>query len=311
MHRTHSALAPSDYRARALPRRALVWLLLVALLAAAACGPRLPSSNVLQRLGPGELEAQAETLEARRREEPRNGALLTTLGQVHYLLARDALDREEDQGRYLAHLEKSVDALVSAVEVNPRDDEPHFYLALIDVYRGDSREALRGFRNVKRLHPYPLSYTNLAEIYVYRGDTERAREWNELGLRKGAPFGAVLFNDMLIAWKEGNLRRARRYFADLQNDAPEMLTTINTARLPETPRRFEDFAGYCCGSPGCGPYMRDACKELSLDVLVQERSTETLRRELQLEIERKRRLRKVYEQRKELEIQVEPEPETP
>ena len=279
------------------------------LLVFVACQAPYPDSDVLRYLGPGELEAQAEQLEARRRERPRDATLLTRLGEVHYLLARDALDREEDQGRYLAHLEESVDAFVSAAEIAPRNDEPHFYLALIDIYRGDSKDALRGFRNVKRLRPYPLSYTNIAEVLIYRGNTEQAREWNELGLRRGAPLGAIVFNDMLIAWREGNLRRARRYFADLKRDDPEMLTHINVARVPEEPRRFEDFAAYCCGSPGCGPYMHDACKELSLDVLVQDRSTETLRRELQLEIEAKRRLREVYEQRKDLEIEVDPDGE--
>ena len=83
-----------------------------------------------------------------------------------------------------------------------------------------------------------------------------------------------------------------------------MIRTINVARLPEEPRSFEDFAGYCCQSPACGPYMEDACQELALDVREREISDETLLEELRIEIETQRRLRKVYEQRKELELEI-------
>ena len=71
--------------------------------------------------------------------------------------------------------------------------------------------------------------------------------------------------------------------------------------------RFEEFAGYCCQSPACGPYMKDACMELSLDVQEREISEEAVLKELRIEMERERRMRKVYEQRKELEIGIEPE----
>jgi hypothetical protein len=90
-----------------------------------------------------------------------------------------------------------------------------------------------------------------------------------------------------------------------------MLSTINVARLPKTPESFEDFAGYCCGSPACGPYMKGACQQLALDVRERELSKETLLQELRIEMEVQRRLRKVYEQRKELEIETGPETEEP
>jgi hypothetical protein len=153
-----------------------------------------------------------------------------------------------------------------------------------------------------------VAYTNIAETFVYLGKLERAREWNELGLRKGAPYGAALFNDMLIAWRDGDLAQARSTFAELSSADPDMLRTINAAPLPEIPRRFEDFAGYCCGSPACGPYLKDACRELSLEVKQRELSEEAMRRELVIEIEKQRRLRRVYEQRKDLDIEIEREP---
>lgn len=87
-----------------------------------------------------------------------------------------------------------------------------------------------------------------------------------------------------------------------------MLREINVARLPEEPRRFEDFAGYCCGSPACGPYMKNACRQLSLEVQEREISEETVRRELVIEMEQQRRLQKLYQQRKELDIEIEEAP---
>ena len=112
---------------------------------------------------------------------------------------------------------------------------------------------------------------------------------------------------MLIAWKQGDLAEARQCFSELRATDPETLRTINVARLPQTPRRFEEFAGYCCASPACGPYMKDACHALALDVREREISKETVLKELRIEMEKQRRLRKVYEQRKELEIEIEPE----
>ena len=77
----------------------------------------------------------------------------------------------------------------------------------------------------------------------------------------------------------------------------------------EAPGRFEDFAGYCCRSPACGPYLEDACRELSLDVKRRELSEEAVRKELVIEMEKQRRLRRVYEQRKELDVEVEQPPD--
>jgi tetratricopeptide (TPR) repeat protein len=275
-------------------------------LAAAACALGGNVSRAQRQLEAGDLEGAREILEREREEHPRKADVRVALGEVYYRIARDALDREHDEARYLDHLERSVGEFVTAVELDPRDDRPHFFLAMMDAYRGDAREALRGFAVVRRLRPTGVAYTNIAEIWVYLGKPDTAQEWNDLGLRKGAPYGAVLFNDMLIAWQAGDLPQARRTFARLHEHHPEMLSTINAAPLPETPRSFEDFAGYCCGSPACGPYLEDACHELSLDVQQRELSAEAVRRELVIEMEKQRRLREVYEQRKELEIEIEP-----
>jgi tetratricopeptide (TPR) repeat protein len=288
------------WRARKPIRRKALLAAAVAL--ACASGP---AREAERRLASGDLEGARTTLEAERERHPRSVDARIGLGEVYYRIARDALDRERDEARYLTYLEKSVAEFVTASELDPRNHLPHFYLAVMDMYRGKPRQALRGLNNARHLQPYGLSYTNIAELYVYLDRLPQAREWNDLGLRKGAPYGAAVFNDMLIAWKEGELDEARRHFAWLRAQDPDMLRTINAAPLPEDPRRFEDFAGYCCGSPGCGPYMRDACRDLALEVREREVSEEAVLRELRIEMERTRRMKRVYEQRKELDVEIE------
>jgi tetratricopeptide (TPR) repeat protein len=284
---------------------ALLWLALT------ACAPKA-ISRAEARTQAGDLEGARRELERERELRPDSADVRVALGQTYYRIARDALDREHDEARYLAFLEKSVSEFVTALEIDPRDEDPHFYLAMMDTYRGQLREAMRGMNNYRRLNPSGAAYTNIGELYVYLGQLNKAQTWTDLGIQRGAPYGLGVFNDMLIAWKGGDLEEARRCFAELQATDPEMLRTINEARLPVAPRRFEDFASYCCGSPACGPYMREACQQLALDVREREISKEAILKELQIEMEKQRRLRKVYEQRKELEIQIEPEsPATP
>ena len=289
---------------RRLGRALGALLLLAAIAAGAACAPAAVGRARAKAAG-GDLEAARVELEQERERSPASFDTRMELGEVYYQLARDALDRRHDEASYLANLERAVSEFVSATELDPTSPHPHFYLAMIDAYQGDLRQAMRGFNNARRLAPTGQAYTNIAEIYVYQGQLEKARTWNDIGLRKGAPYSIGVFNDMLIAWKQGDLDEARRCFADLRSNDPEVLRTINEARLPEAPQSFESFAGYCCGSPACGPYMRNACQALALDVREREISQEAVLQELRIEMEKQRRLRKVYEQRKELEIEVE------
>ena len=285
--------------------RVSVAIAALAVLAGAACVPGGAVRGARRQVEAGDLDAARTALEGEKRRRPRSADVRVALGEVYYRIARDALDRTRDEARYLAFLERSVDEFVTAAEIDPTDDQPHFFLAVMDTYRGDIWKAKRGFHNTLRLNPTGTAYTNLAEIYVYVGHLHKARRWNELGMRKGASYGAVVFNDMLIGWKDDDLRQARHAFAVLQRSYPETLRTLNAARLPEAPRSFEDFAGHCCLSPACGPYMKVACRRLALEVREREISAEAVLRELRIEIERERRLREVYRQRKELEIEIE------
>ena len=173
------------------------------------------------------------------------------------------------------------------------------------MYRGDLDAAQRGLRNSKRLGFGPLGDTNIAESYIYAGDLVEASRWNQSGRLGGAGLGPVTFNEMLMQWSEGDLAAARRSFGLLRVQYPEMIRTINVAPLPTAPQSFEEFAGYCCASPACGPYLEHACAALSLPVKHREISKETMLRELQLEMETRRRIQEIYQQRKELELEVE------
>jgi tetratricopeptide (TPR) repeat protein len=280
----------------------------LALLAAAACAQNAAISRAQTRTQAGDLEGARTELEQARTLHPDSGDVHVALGETYYQIARDALDREHDEARYLSFLEQSTGEFVSALEINPRDERPHFYLAVMDIYRGNLHQALRGFNNARQLEPSGVAYTNIAETYVYMGQLHKAQTWNDLGVKKGAPYGVGVLNDMLIAWKQGDLGEARQCFSELHANDPETLRTINVARLPQAPRNFEEFAGYCCSSPACGPYMEDACHKLALDVNQREISKEAMLKELRIEMETQRRLKKVYDQRKELEIQVEDAP---
>jgi len=288
--------------------RTISALLAVALLfALSACAQQDAIGRAMARGEAGDLEGARTELERERELRPESVDVHVALGETCYRIAREALDRDRDEARYLSYLEQSVSEFVTALELDPRDQRPHFYLAVMDAYRGDLRRTLRGLNNARRLQPTGVAYTNIAEVYVYLGKLRQAREWNDLGLKKGAPYGAALFNDMLIAWRDDDLDEARLLFSDLRRTDPAMLATINMVRLPEAPRRFEDFAGYCCSSPACGPYMKEPCQALELAVGEREISNEALRKELRIEMEKRRRLQKVYEQRKDLEIEIEDE----
>ena len=287
------------------PRALLCGALALALVAACAGSTR----QARQQIEAGDLEAAEDTLEQQRAANPDAAGVRVALGETYYRKAREALDRG-DEAEYLAYLERATNEFVQALELEPRDHQPHFYLAVIDAYRGELSSALRGFNNARKLQPSGTAYTNIAEIFVYMGRIPQAYEWNDLGLRKRAPYSAYVFNEMLLEWKAGNIEGARRKFATLKTRYPEAISTINVAKLPETPQTFEAFAGYCCDSPACGPYMVEACTELELAVRQRKISEESVLKELRIEIERKRRLKKVYDQRKELEITIDETPES-
>jgi len=241
-------------------------------------------------------EVRAARLAAERVAGRRPGSQTAQIGlaEAYYRSARDALDRQGDEGRYLLYLRRSLDACVAATKIDPTDHRAHFYLALIDAYRGDLRAALRGFCRVEKLEPSGIAKTNLAEIFVYLGDLDAARIWNQRGVADGAGPGPVAFNDMLIDWKVGDLAGARSHFHRLRAKYPEMLENINAARLPAPPKTFAEFTQYCCGSPACGPYLHDACTAAGFEVEKRQISEEGHQEELRIRTERDWELDRIY-----------------
>jgi hypothetical protein len=280
---------------------------LLLVLALAACAPPEGIEEARSALRTNDLPTARALLEADRERHSRSVPVRLALGEVYYRSARDALDWDADEGSYLAWLEKSVDEFVHAAKLEPENPQPLFFLAMIDLYRGDLDAAQRGLRNTRRLGFGPIGDTNLAESYVYSGDLVEASRWNEAGRQGGAGLGPVTFNEMLMQWHAGDLAGARRSFEQLRQYYPEMVATINAAPLPTPPQKFEEFARYCCASPACGPFMENACDALSLPVKHRSISNETLLEELRLEMETQRRLQEIYRQRKELEIEAAPE----
>ena len=235
-------------------------------LVAVACAGGGSSGKVVLMEG-GDPRGTRQALEAARTADPSDSKTRVELGAVYYRIARDALDQSRDEARYVDYLERALEQFLIALELDPTSPDPHFYLGLMDVYRGKPWKALRGFDNARKLAPESgVAYTNIAEMFVYLDRAETARKWNQRGWRRGAPSGAVGLNDMLIAWREGDLDAARRHFASLRASHPDALQTINVASLADPPERFEAFAAYCCGSPACGPYMQDPCRSLSLRI---------------------------------------------
>ncbi len=291
-----------------MTHRRLPVSLLALSIAMSACAPHsgAPERQVLIE---GIADERAR-LEDERDRSPSSVDARIALGEVYYRTAREFLDLEHDEERYLIFLGRSVDEFVAAVELDPSDSRPHFYLAMMNVYQGDIEKALRGFENALALRPSGVAYTNIAEIFVYMDQIEKAQSWNDSGWRHGASHSAVLFNKMLIAWRSGDLREAERIFAQLRDRYPETLRTINVARLPYAPERFEGFASYCCRSPACGPYMKEPCQSLGFTVEDRELSAAAALKQLRIEMEKTRRLREVYRQHKELEVEIEEAPPT-
>ena len=258
------------------------------------------------RSGAGDIRKARLAAERGAQERPASSAAQVALGEAYYQSARDALDRHQDETRYLIFLGRSVEACVKAARLDPENDRPHFFLAVIDAYRGDLVAALRGFRNVENLRSSGVAKTNIAEIYIYMGDLEAARVWNQRGLADDAGPGPVAFNDMLIHWKDGDLAGARRLFRRLHAEHPEMIQTINVARLPVDLGSFEKFTEYCCGSPACGPYMEEACGRAGFEVEQRKISEEGQREELRIEMEKQWELEGIYRNRRDLLFSVDP-----
>ncbi len=203
---------------------------------------------------------------------------------------------------YLRNLSTAQRHLLDQVEREPEDAGAHNLLAILSAYRGDLDASRLSFRIAERLDPRDSAPNlNLAEISVYQNQLAEARRWLRRARDRGARPGESTLVEALLAWKQRDLVEARALFRQAKDVEQGEVSTWNGARALET---FEDLAAHCCRLSFCGPYMVEACGDMSQAVAQQERAEETLLEELRLQMERTRRVREVYERRRELDIRV-------
>jgi Flp pilus assembly protein TadD len=279
-------------------------------LAALACGKSGPVPESVHEKMQTDPAAALGDLEAIERQHPQDFDVRMAVGEAHYKLARKALE-QHDEATYLRHLEQATDQFIDAAELRPADPGPHIYLAMVAAYRDDMKGALTSLRRARQLAPVsPVSYTNLAEVYIYLDDLSRADAMLERARRLGGPGPYVERNEMLAAWKRGDMDDARDLFGIIHDQNPDALQTWNEALVTEPIDSFEGFVKYCCGDPTCGPYMRGPCEKARQEVAEREVTLETLRREQQIARESREKLRKVYQGQREVTIEGE-EPDAP
>src|SRR5262245_28655218 len=88
--------------------RGLCALALLAAAAAAVACAQVAAQSARAKAESGDLAGAQADLERVREQHPDSVATRIALGQVYYQVARDALDRQHDEARYLAFLERSV-----------------------------------------------------------------------------------------------------------------------------------------------------------------------------------------------------------
>jgi tetratricopeptide (TPR) repeat protein len=254
--------------------------------------------------------SEIERLEQERDKRPNDAERREALGEAYYREARAALDRG-DFAAYEKRLGQAMDEVLESARLEPESASPHVFMGIVAAYQGDLDRTLQSLANARRLAPRAwTSYTNLAETMIYRGSPRRDVEtWIDRAERLGANPAVVELNLCLVSWRDGNLEAAERHFQRVKRLDPKVLESWNEAPVPKPIATLSDLMGYCCGSPACGPYLADACKQSQLEVARREIPAEVARRELVVEMERRRKLEEIYSQRKDLEIKVEkPEP---
>jgi tetratricopeptide (TPR) repeat protein len=251
-------------------------------------------------------DPQLAKLEQARDSRPRDPERREALGEAYYRHARLALD-QKDYAEYETYLGKAMDEVLESARLDPRSASPHVFMGIVAAYQGDIDRAFRSLANARRLAPKAwTSYTNIAEVLIYKGSSRRDVErWIDRAEPLGADSGVVELNLCLVSWRDGDLEAADRHFRRVKRLDPKVLETWNEAPVPKPMETLADLMSYCCGSPSCGPYMVDACKQSKLEVAKRELPAEVARRELVIEMERRRKLNEIYQQHKELEIEVE------
>jgi Flp pilus assembly protein TadD len=257
-------------------------------------------------------DSELARLEKRRDDRPKDAERRQELGEAYYREARRLLDQQDFAG-YESFLGKAMDEVLESARLEPESASPHVFMGIVAAYQGDIQRTFRSMANARRLAPRSwTSYTNLAEVMVYKGSARRDIEpWLDRAEKLGANPAVVELNLCLVSWRDGDLTAAERHFRRVRRLDPEVLASWNEAPVPKPIETLPDLMGYCCGSPACGPYLAKACEQEKLEVAKRELPAEVARREVLIEMERRRKLEQIYSTRKDLEIEVEPPQEVP
>jgi tetratricopeptide (TPR) repeat protein len=274
---------------------ALLWLALAGAVACVPLGSDVRSAREAAERGNAE-DALLE-LERLRESDPDDFQVRLVLGQVY----------ENRQKDYILHLGKSLEEVVEAARIDPESPSTHTWMGIILAYQDDLDSALTSFQNARQLGPVnPVTYTNIAQIYLYQGHIARSRNWVDKAKRKGARGTYVDLLESLLAWRQGDLVEARDLFDLAYGSSPAEVNTWDEAPVDEPIEDFEGFTAYCCSNHTCGPHMGKACQKMELAVKERELLDETVREELLIEMKRRRKLREIYKGRRDLEIDIEP-----
>lgn len=280
-----------------------------ALFLVSGCVETLSFQEAVAEIESDRPERAVDTLLRLREQHPNNAPVALELGKAYFKLARRALDRG-DQREYLDYLTRAQNLFLDAASIQPTAPQPHIYMAIVAAFQADLDRVLTDLKNARRLSPRSgVSYSNLAEAYIYRGDMEQAARHMQLAARYGVAPVVLEMLDVLAEWRAGDVEVARDSFLTAYALDPSFVQVWNEAPVAEPIRSFDDFARFCCSHISCGPYLADACKAEGYEVASRGVDPEVVRQELVLEMERRRRLREIYQRRQDLEIEVEPDPE--
>ena len=291
-------------------RRTIAAPLLGLLLFALSCqAPALSFRRAVAEVEADRPENAVPSLLRLRKLHPNNAPVALELGRAYFKLARRALDAG-DEPTYLDYLTRSQNLFLDAATIQPTAPQPHIFMAIVAAYQADLDRVLRDLKNARQLsRRNGVSYSNLAEVYIYRGELEEAARQMQLASRHGVYPVILEMLDVLIEWRAGNVDVARDSFATAYALDPEFVQVWNEAPVAAPIKSFDDFSRFCCSHISCGPYLADACRAEGHPVAERRVDAETVRQELVLEMERRRRLREIYRDRGDLEIEVEPEAE--
>lgn len=104
---------------------------------------------------------------------------------------------------------KAREEYMQAMEINPKDPEPYFGLAILEERDGKTAEALRLYQKVLEIDPlYVGTYNNLGAIYLKQGNIAEAQRQYEKALEIDPTFPDAHYNLAVIYKQEGKIDRA-------------------------------------------------------------------------------------------------------